>query len=334
MQITTEVMRKFAETTVEKLTRVDHTIVGVYLTGSMVTEENPFLGGAADVDLIFIHIGEPEVPREILRLSDEVHLDIAHHAQRDYLQRLELRVHPWFGPILAEAVVLYDPQHFIDLTQASVRGLFHRAENAVKRAKASHENARNLWDELQHVSENPSPKDIAKYLRSLGCAANAVALLSGEPLTERRFLPNFPQRAEAVDRQGMVAGLLGLLGAPKVKPQELTSWVIDWETTVYALPQESRHPRLHPYRHEYYRMAFDALIESGQPENVLWPLLRNWTLAAQAHSEGDPALQPWKDAYLKLGLLGPEFPDRIAGLGMFLGQVDETINTWAVENGG
>jgi len=334
MQITTEVMRKFADTTVEKLTSVDHTIVGVYLTGSMVTEENPLLGGAADVDLIFIHIGDPKVPREILRLTDEVHLDMAHHSQRDYMQRLELRVHPWFGPILSEAVVLYDPQHFIDLTQASVRGLYHRADNVVKRAQSSHETAENLWTDLQPIPEDPSPQDITKYLRVLDCAANAIALLSGEPLTERRFLLNFPGKAEAINRPGMVAGLLGLLGAPRIKSQNMVSWVVDWETTLDALSQEVRHPRLHPYRHKYYRLAFDAMIESGQPENTLWPLLRNWTLAAKAYPEDDSSLQLWKDACHKLGFLGSEFSERIEGLEMFLNQVKDAIDDWADKNGG
>ena len=332
MQITTEVMRQFAETTVEKLTRADHTIVAVYLTGSMITEENPFLGGAADVDLVFIHIGDPEVSREILRMTDEVHLDIAHHPQRDYMQRLELRVHPWFGPILAEAVVLYDPQHFLDLTQASVRGLFHRADNIVRRAQASYEKAQNLWMELQ--SEDPGPQDIAKYLRTIDCAANAVALLSGEPLTERRFLLNFPKRAEAVDRSGMAAGLLGLLGASKVETRNFASWLVDWETTLETLPQESRHPRLLPSRRPYYRLAFDAILGSGQPQNLLWPLLRTWTLAAQSLPKNDPVLQHWKDACQILGLLGDNFTERVTGLGVFLGQVNEVIDVWADENGG
>jgi hypothetical protein len=165
-------------------------------------------------------------------------------------------------------------------------------------------------------------------------AANAVALLSGEPLTERRFLMNFSTRAEAIDRPGMVPGLLGLLGAPRIKPMDLTSWVGEWENTLDALPEEERHPRLHPYRRKYYRLAFDAIIGGGQAENVLWPLLRNWTLAVQTLPEGDPALQSWKDVCLKLGLMGDEFSERITGLEMFLDQVGEAINEWAEENGG
>jgi hypothetical protein len=334
MQITKEVLQKFAETTVEKLTRVDHTILAVYKTGSMVTEESPLLGGAADIDLVFIHIGDPKIDREILRLTDDVHLDIAHHPQRDYLQRLELRTHPWMGPTLSEGIPMYDPQHFLGLTQASVRGLYHRAGNVVQRATASLEKARDLWFEFQPPPENPDPQDVYNYFRILKRAANAVALLAWEPLTELRFLLNFATRTERIDRPGMVAGLMGMLGAPRIEDQILTAWVSAWDTMFDSLSPEDRHPRLNVYRKSYYSKAFDALMGSGEPKNVLWPLIRTWTLAAQTFEEGDPNLQAWKDVCQALGLIGAEFGERILALDAFLDQVQEGISVCAAENGG
>ena len=41
MQITTELLRKYADIAVEKLTRDDYNILAVYLTGTMVMEEVP-----------------------------------------------------------------------------------------------------------------------------------------------------------------------------------------------------------------------------------------------------------------------------------------------------
>ncbi|MFH1634469.1 MAG: hypothetical protein ABIG63_10755 [Chloroflexota bacterium] len=333
MQITTEVLKNFAETTVEKLTRVDHSILAAYLTGSLVTEENPLLGGTADIDLIFIHIGEPQTSREILRLTDEVHLDIAHHPQRDYLWRRELRVHPWMGPAISEAIVMYDPQHFLDLTRASVQGLFHQADNMLKRSLPLIAHAREIWLNFQLTSPDPGPEAIFDYLRVLGRAANAIALLGGDPLTERRFLLNFPDRVEAIGRPVMYAGLLGLLGAPRVDAEILASWLPAWETTLDALPQVGRHPRLHPYRKSYYLQAFQAILGSGQPQNILWPLLRTWTLAARSLPESDPVIQKWRDACQHLGLLGPDFAERITALDAYLAQVEEAIDAWARENG-
>jgi len=333
MQITPEVLKKFAETTVKKLTGVDHSILAVYLTGSLVTEENPLLGGTADIDLVFVHVGSPQTSREILRLTDDIHLDIAHHPQRNYIQRRELRVHPWIGPALSEASIMYDPQHFLDLTRASVHGLFHRADNTLKRSRTLIEQAREIWLDFQLLTSDPGPETIFDYLRVLGRAANAIALLGGDPLTERRFLLNFPNRAEAIGRPGLYAGLLGMLGAPRVDAETLAAWMPAWETTLDALPQVGMHPRLHPYRISYYLQAFEAILGSGQPHNILWPLLRTWTLAARSLPEGDPDIQGWKDACHHLGLLGPDFAERITALDAYLEQVEETIDAWAQENG-
>jgi hypothetical protein len=333
MQITPEMLRHYAETTVEKRTRDSYTILAVYLTGSLLTEKSPFFGGTTDVDLVFIHIGNPEIEREIVRLNDDVHLDIAHHPQRAYMDRISLRTHPWMGPILAEAVVLHDPQHFMGLTQASVRGLFHDPSNIAKRAETQIRSARDGWRSFQPPPEEPGVQEFNLYLDILDSATNAVALLVGEPLTERRFLVNFQERAERIKRPGLYPGLLGMLGAPKVDKEILTSWVSEWVKTVRALPEDGRPTGLHPDRRNYYLKAFEVLLESEQPEKALWPLLRTWTLAASAFPENDLGFQNWKDALHQIGLLGPGFAERILALDAFLEQVEDTISAWGLEEG-
>jgi hypothetical protein len=333
MQITTELLHKYAKNTVEKLTRADYTILAAYLTGSILTEADPFLGGTADIDLVFIHIGSPETSREILPLNDDIHYDVAHHAQRDYSERIALRTHPWLGPILSEAITIYDPQHFMDLTQASVRGLFHRPNNAIQRAQAQLDKARKHWFDFQPAPPDPGPAQVLDYFRSLDSAANAIALLAGEPLTDRRFLINFQNRANRINRPGLYPGILGRLGAPKVDKQRLVSWASAWSKLNDSLPKEGRHPCLHPLRHNYYRKAYDVILESEQPENILWPLLRTWTLAAASLPSSDPGLQDWQDAFHQLGIIRSGFAERILALDAYLEQVEATLEAWRTEEG-
>ena len=332
MRITRETLLKNARDTITQRTRADRGIVSVYLTGSLLGDDY-LMGGAADIDLVFVHTDRPEIEREIVRLIDEIHLDIAHHAQRDYRQARSLRLHPWLGPTLNTCKPLYDPQHFLDFTQASVRGQFDRADNVVARARQQAEHARQIWSAYADSMPAPGPQAVTDYLRSVDHAANAVASLSGPPLTERRYLLNFPARAEAAGRPGLQAGLLGLLGAPHAELETLRLWLPLWQAAFEALPPDPALLRLAPARHAYYQLAFESLLNGNQPRAVLWPLLRTWTLAISHLPVGGPQRQAWVDACEHLGLQGPAFAERIQALDAFLDMVEETLEEWARING-
>lgn len=335
MRINRETLLKIAQDTVAQRTRSDRTIIAAYLCGSLL-QEDYLLGGTADIDLVFIHLDQAENEREIVRLTDEVHLDIAHHYRKDYQQTRTLRLHPWYGPTLCECRALYDPQHFLDFTQASVRGQFFRSDYVLERSRRCLEPARKIWQTFAFNTPDPGPQEIGQYLRAVERAANAVALLNGSPLTERRLLVHFPERAGQVNRPGLQAALLGLLGAPNVNLQTLQAWLPHWEETFKALPQHTGPQtlgRLSPHRMSYYLKAFQALLQRDQPHAVLWPLLHTWTLAANLLPQDAPERESWASAGEHLKLLVPAFSERIAALDAFLDLVEETLENWARENG-
>ncbi|MBN1667636.1 MAG: hypothetical protein JW862_11125 [Anaerolineales bacterium] len=334
MQLTPEILMQFAETTVDKLARMDASVHAAYLRGSVVMPENPLLGGTTDIDLVFIHSWTPKVGREILRLTDDVHLDIVHHSQSDYQQGRELRVDPWMGPALNNAKPLYDPQHFIDFIQATVRGQFYRPDHVLARARNLAEQSRQQWLELSQLEAADQAGQMRAYLQAVANAANAIALLSGEPLPERRILLEFPGRAQSIGRPGLSAGLLGLLGGPCLPVAELETWLARWQASMGELPDQERPLDLHPYRYKYYRSAFEAMLASGQPLALLWPLLHTWTLAVvllPAHAVGR---QDWQAFVRQLEMWGSAFPERVAALDAFLDQVDEILLEWERRYGG
>jgi hypothetical protein len=333
MQLTPEVLQQFAETAVQKLVQVDSSIVAAYLCGSAVQTGNHLIGGTTDIDVILIHSTEPQVKREILRLTDDVHLDIGHHIQDDYRQGRELRVDPWMGPTLMNAKPLHDPRHFLDFTQASVRGLYHREDHKMQRSRTLFDQARQTWMGLQAITAVVGPNVVASYLQAVENAANAIASLTGEPLTERRLLLDFPQRAEALGQERMYAAVTGLLGGHRIDPEKIQDWIPAWSATYDAIPDEARPARLHAYRKDYYLRAFEAIMGSGDPKAVLWPLLNTWTLAASALSASNPVFQGWRDACQELELISSDLSDRIAALDAFLDQVDEVLLNWEQEYG-
>jgi hypothetical protein len=332
MRITREALLKLAQDTATQRARGDLDILAVYLHGSLLDDE-PLLGGTADIDLFFVHNDEPVIEREIVRISDEVHLDITHYARRLYRQTRELRLHPWLGPTLYGCKILYDPQHFMDFTQASVRGQFNRPDQVLGRVMPQVEKARQIWLSLTSPRGGPDSETVSLYLRAVGLIANAIAGLSEKPLTERRLLIGFPKRAEAVGHPGLYPGLLGLLGGPTVDASAMRAWLPGWRMAVDALSGDEISPRLSPPRRPYYFRAFDAMLDGEQPLGILWPLLRTWTQAVSILPEDSPAHGPWKEAVTHLGLLGEAFPSREAALDAYLDQVEELLEDWARENG-
>ncbi len=332
MRITRDLLLKIAKDTVAERTRSDRGILAVYLHGSLLSDE-PLLGGATDIDLTFVHNEAGSEPREIVRLTDEVHLDIAHHPRTLYRQSKELRVHPWLGPVLYSAKILHDPQHFMDFIQASVRGQFYRPDNAILRSRSLAEHSRQLWQSLAANAFPAGPETAANYLRALEHGANAIASLSGPPLTLRRFLLQFPERAHAVGHPGLVAGLMGLLGAPNIDAAGLQPWLADWRSGFVSLPADQVPTRLHPVRLNYYSHAFDELLDSKQPLAALWPLMVTWTQAAGLLPEGSPSRMKWDEFASHLGWMGPAFSERVDALDAYLDTLEEVLDEWSRVNG-
>lgn len=325
MRINRDILLKIAEETVSKVVRRDHSVLAAYLCGALL-EEDFLLGGTADIDLAFIHIDTPPVEREVQRLTDEIHLDIAHYDQGDFQQARNLRMHPWLGPTIYACKVMYDPQHFMDFTQASVRGQFYRSDYILGRATQQVEHARQIWlGFASQVKNKPGPRDLITYLRAIEHAANAVASLDGPPLPERRLLIGFPARAEATGRPGLYPALLGMLGAPQVDGDELKSWLPSWQGALESLPKGAIPARLNPCRHVYYRRSFEEILDGERPADMLWPLLRTWTIAAASLSDQEEGYTAWRRACQRLGLLGEGFSERVMALDAFLDLVEETI---------
>lgn len=332
MRITPALLHKIARDTVAKRTRRDRSLLAVYLAGSLFAGD-PLLGGTADIDLFFIHDERVSPEREIQRLTDEVHLDIAHHGREDYNQARTLRQHPWLGYGIINCMIMHDPRHFMDFTQASVRGQFNQPENVLSRVQNQAEHARQIWLELHDRKGEPGLEQVSNYLRAVGQAANTVACLTGQPLTDRRFLLQFPERAAAVGRPGLYAGLVGLLGGIQIEAEGLKSWIEAWEGAFLAIPPDKATPRLHPDRFAYYRRAFDKLVGSESPQDVLWPLLRTWLKAVKLLPDNGPHVDKWRETFSEVGLLGAGFREKVAALDAYLDNVEELLDEWGQARG-
>lgn len=332
MRITRETLLQAARNQVAQRIRADRSLIAIYVVGSLLND-SALLGGTADIDLVFVHNNEPEAPREVARLSPEVTLDIAHHAQTLYNQPRHLRLSPWVGASLCQTrIVLHDVQHWFEFTQSSVNSQFSRPDYIIARARQMLEAARQAWLGLP-ASPADHVQDVLAYLKSLELASNAIAVLTGVPLTERRFLLAYPERTNAIHRPGLNSGLLGLLGAAHTTGEQVKAWIPQWSAAMQAVEGLDNLPiRLHPSRRAYYAHAFEALATDA-PAAALWPMLRTWTLASACLPAAHPQLETWQQACAALQLGPDQFNDRLAGLDAYLDTIDEALEAWAKENG-
>jgi hypothetical protein len=331
MRINREILLKIARDTVTSQTRANRDILSVYLIGSLL-ESDPLLGGTTDIDLVFVWNLTPPTERTIQPLSDQIHLDIAHHSRTIYSQARQLRQHPWLGTDVARALILFDPQHFMDFTQASVRGLFDKPEYTVERAQHLAEAGRQAWLRLAAKTPDPSPAGVAEYLAALENTANAAACLVGAPIAERRFLLRFQEITSELQQPGLYAGFVGLIGGAETAVARIKDWLPGFSQAFDSVG-EAASLTVSPPRREYYLQAVAALLETDYPEAALWPMLRSWTRLVSKPGLPESVLAGWREFIQILGLQGNEFENRIQGLDAYLDRVEELLESWARAHG-
>ena len=334
MRVTRESLIRIAKETAQQRFFNERDIIAAYLTGSLVAEEDPLIGGSTDIDIIFVHIDEPKQRREFVKLTPDFHLDISHRARVEFKRPRELRLDPWLGWEMYDPMLLFEREKFFEFVQAGLRAgfEFNAPAPALQRSRILLSQGRQVWRDLLLVGDNVMPKDIAQYMKSLFHAVNAVAELSGPPLQERRLMLDFPSRAETAQRLEMYAGLIGLLAGSGFDPSQISAWLPDWKLAFEAAAENPRvDVRIHSARLNYYEKGITGLLSTASPHAALWPLLQTWTLAVEVLP--DHAEDAWRSACAQLGLTATVFEQRLAGLDKFLDEVEALLDELAKEHG-
>jgi predicted nucleotidyltransferase len=335
MRVTRESLIRIAKETAQERAFNDRDIIAAYLSGSLASDEtDPLLGGTTDIDVIFVHVEEPLLRREFIKLTPDFHVDISHRAKAEFKKPRELRVDPWLGWEMYDPMLLFEREKFFEFIQAGLRAgfEFNAPAPALHRSRLLLAQARQLWRELLTISDAVTPKDVLQYMYSLYHAVNAVAELSGPPLQERRLLLEFAQRAETAQRPDMNAALIGLLGGSALEPSTINEWLPEWKLAFESAMQDvDVDPRIHPSRVNYYEKAIRAIRASDNPHAALWPLLQTWTLAAAVLPNF--AQDSWRAACRQLGFTREGIEEHATGLDHFLDEVEVLLDELTAQYG-
>ncbi len=333
MRITRDTLLKAAKTYVMQHTMRDRHVICVYLTGSLI-DDLPLLGGTADIDLVFVHDDTPAAPREIVRLTPTVHLDLAHHDQAIYKEPKKLRLDPWIGSyLIKDPIVLHGTQHWFEYVQAIVASQFSHPENVYQRAFTLAQKARQTWLDYQLDPQEADIQHIWAYLKALEEASNALVILNDPPLTERRFMLDFPEKAAALGQPEMAANLINLFIPNQDKLQNMADWIKQWTQDLTNHEDRTDFPvELHPHRLTYYTSAVEAL-SVDHPAAAMWTLLRTWTRYALYFKDSPEKTEHWFSVFKDSLFLGENFQQRLDELDQYLDKTEEIIESWGKTNG-
>ena len=335
MRVSRESLIRLAKDNAKERAFNNRDIVAAYLTGSLISDADPILGATTDIDLVLVHSAQPGSRREIVKLSPDFHLDIHHRAKSDFKSPRELRTDPLLGYEMYDPLLLYEREKFFEFVQAGLRAgfEFNTPSLVLIRCRKLLAEARKGWIDLSDIGQDKAGAlQVKQFLRALTYAGNAVAELTGGPLAERRFLLDFPARAQAAERPAFTANLFSLIGASQVDLSAIPSWLPGWKTAFLMAAENAKVDQsIHAARLNYYEKAIEALAAGETPLTSLWPLINTWTLAA--HVLSDEQAGEWKAAALQLGLLGAGFEKRVSELDQFLDEIEVRLDEIAVENG-
>ncbi len=328
MRITHDILLKQAQDFTQKRLVPDRNVTAVFLVGSLRPEDAP-LPPVLDIDLLVIYNGEPPRTREIVKLSNEIHLDVAYENVRDYAQPRELRGDPWRGWQMWDPRLLHQKGRFFEYTQSIVRAQFDDPENILKRCRAFSVPAREAWNEMIFAPQAASPLNI---LTAAGNAANALAALAGPPLPERRLFSGFPARAEALGLPEMTGKLLQVISA-SLDVNLVRAALPQWEACFLSAAQAPLDLCIHAARLGYYKAAIESQLEGEMPAAAFWPLLHTWALSIQSGLASPDEQADWQGFLARIGLDSAGAGERIEALDSFLDTVEETFERVSVESG-
>ena len=328
MHITRDALLKLTKDTVEKRFTHDQKVIAVFLVGS-IRSETAVIDSIADVDLLVLHNGDIPRDREIIKLSNEYHFDISYEPASLYAQPRDLRGEGWRGWNMWDPLLLYQKGRFFEYTQSIVRAQFDEPLNVIKRSRFFAEPARQAWFQLQLDPESASP---SKILKIVSDAANAVASLSGPPLTERSLLSGFLERAKSIHVEELIKPLVTSISR-NVSPETIKLWLPEWESCFSAASLSPADLRIHSCRLTYYKNAILSQLNSDFPAASLWPLLTTWSLSVENGNLSKEQVDGWNAVCAELGLSSSSFQERLQSIDIYLDMLEEVLDQLETDNG-
>lgn len=292
MKYTKEYLLEAAQSFIKKKIARDPAISAVLLIGSLRNKEH-FIEKPIDVDLLVLRDDQGEVDNELVRISDEHHLDVHYDDTVAYENPKILRSDSLRGWALWDATVLYQREHFFEFTQSTVRSQFDEPRNIIDRMRYFTKRAREIW--LANSSK-PEKIDMETYLSLVSDAGNALACIDHEPLSIRSFLSDLLTVTADLEIEDINVRFISCL-SPDLSKDLIQDNVELWEELFNESAKYPADTVITPLRLPYFKSAIIHQLKSAQPILALWPFLFTLSKMPIKFSENEELIK--KHAELK-----------------------------------
>lgn len=331
MILNKERLLTMAQTFLSKRLHSDHSVVCVYLTGSML-QDDPFINGTADVDLVIVHNQPVDEIREIVGMTPEVTLDIHHIEQSYYSPPRKVRKDPWIGSSLCfDPLLLYNKGHWFEFMQASVEAGFFSPDYVIYRSELFSNEARLLLTELENQSNLGHSIFTSSYIKIIEDGCNAIACLSGLPLTDRTLMKRFNEAAEAINREDLVPMLYGLILGQNSPFPYYDYFFNSWKYYLEYFGNSDLAPcKMKSDRIPYYKAPV-SYYWNEHLASALWIMAKTWCSVAKAYQLDD---NEYFSTFCNMLEISPMFfSKRKTQLEFFLDSIEEAQKNWGAAQG-
>lgn len=332
MKLTNELLQKIAADFVKEKSSSDYGVKSIALLGS-VLKGDAIVGNTADVDLLVLE-SYGSYRREMIELTEDVHIDLTYYPIDDFQQTVELRTMPYKGYLIYGCKPVYDPEHVLDFVQAGVRGNFFAAENVMTRVESLLSGARDRWLKYQMTKNVPADEFVKFYFGLIHDVMQSVILYEEGPVGVRNLLVAFPNFAKKAGDVSLFADVLGVLGVAGVDVEQLKAWVEDWKAdydAVQELPKVDAD--IDAVKKNYYLAAIEAQLESDVPFSAAWTMLATWVNVITFGEQRGMSNFKWDAVADQLGFGEAGFGDKMKAMDAFLDKVELIFADWKSKNG-
>lgn len=268
MKYTKEYLLEAAQKFIHKKVEREPSISAVMLIGSLRSYDHQ-IDHPIDVDLLVIQDGPVVIENELVRISDDHHLDIHYDDVSAYENPKLLRADGLRGWAVWNAEILYQRDRFFEFTQSTVRSQFDEPKNVVERMRYFCSRSRSFWLEN---SSMPQRVSMDEYLNAVADAGNALACINREPLSIRTLLSDFFEITRSHNISEINGKILACMSS-ELSTELVTKNISLWKDLFTEGVKYPADMIIHPLRVNYFLSSIVSLASSSQPITSFWPFL-------------------------------------------------------------